>query len=406
MGHIKVIGVGAFLVLGGINAGDGHGNAQPPQGLDIDVRDGQHVILALHKQNVEGERGTGSVGQNAVLHGPSCLFQQACRLADAFAVGLGPVRNGQSIAFERTGKQAVGKGGKQRLLAPFGRRARRHAQDRIGKIRGDARLHPAGQGLVDEFEIEGLDQGFAHAPVGKDFAPRVEHESVDARGALMRDFRQNHIARLHCREGIVAGPGGGVRLAVAGDVTGLERLEHHAAIAEVIIAHFIEVMLAAVEGQIGPPPVGVPDIRDVPARLERANNIGARPDNGVQRRDGEILAVPLRLFQDRPQAQDQRQLAVFGVEGEPDGARTGLFGLGDLGPGRGVARAAFCAQSLEGPQHIFRGNRASVRESGPVAQGEGDKTAGLVRLDRFGQQTVQRERFAVRPPHKCFNGQR
>ena len=97
----------------------------------------------------------------------------------------------------------------------------------------------------------------------------------------MRDFRQNHIARLHRREGIVAGPGGGVRLAVAGDVTGLERLEHHAAVAEVIIAHFIKVMLAAVERQIGPPPAGVPDVRDVPARLERADNIGARPDDGV-----------------------------------------------------------------------------------------------------------------------------
>ena len=221
----------------------------------------------------------------------------------------------------------------------------------------------------------------------------------------MRDFCQNNVARLHRWEGIVAGPGGGVRLAVAGDVTGLERLEHHAAIAKVIVAHFVDIMLAAVEGQVSPPPVGVLDVSDVPARLERTDHIGTRPDDGVQRRDGEILTLPLRLFQDRPQPQDQRQFAVFGVEGEADRARPGLFGLGDLGPGRGIARASLGSQGFKGPEHVFRGDRASVRESGTFAQGKGDEAAGLVRLDRFGQKTIKRERFVVRAPHQRFDSQ-
>ena len=83
----------------------------------------------------------------------------------------------------------------------------------------------------------------------------------------------------------------------------------------------------------------------------------------------------------------------------------GLFRRRDLFPSPGIARAAFCAQSLEGPQHIFRGHRASIRESGTFAQGEGDKAAGRVRLDRFGQKPVQREGFVHRPAHQRLNRQ-
>ncbi len=63
------------------------------------------------------------------------------------------------------------------------------------------------------------------------------------------------------------------------------------------------------------------------------------------------------------------------------------------------------AEGLIGPKHIFDGDGGAIRESGLGAQGEFDPSAVVVRLDRFGQKTVERERFVPGPTHQGLVGE-
>ena len=221
----------------------------------------------------------------------------------------------------------------------------------------------------------------------------------------MRDFGFHHIARLHRREIIVRRPARRVPLAVAGDRAGLEGLEHHTAIAEVVEAHLVEIVQAAVEVQPRAPPVGALGVDDEAARLKGLDAIGAGPDGCLKGRFGEILALPLRLFQDRAQAQDQRQFAVLGVEGEAHRPLARGFGCRNRSIGGGKSRRALGAQRLEGPQHVLHRHGAAVRESGLGAQGKFHEGPRGIRLDRFGQKTVKRKGLVIRPAQQRLDRQ-
>ncbi len=215
----------------------------------------------------------------------------------------------------------------------------------------------------------------------------------------MRNDRLHDLARGDGGKVILRRPFGAVGLGPEVDLAGLEGLEHHAAIAEVVIAQLVKVVAATVHRQIAAPIVGVAAKADVAPKLMPADNVGAGADGRDIGGVGKVAARELRLLQDRPHPHQHRQLAVRRIEADPQLARPGRFDLGDLGPGGVIARAALGAERLIAPDHIRDGHRRAVRESGAFAQGKLDPAPGGIGLDRFGQKAVKRERLVQRARH-------
>lgn len=141
----------------------------------------------------------------------------------------------------------------------------------------------------------------------------------------MRDFGFHHGAGSDRGESIIGLPAGRVEFAVDRDVARREGLEQGARVGEIIVADRVEVVQAAVVGQIPAPIFGIALKDDGATGFMRADDIGARADGHTQRAGGEIDAVPIGFLQDRAQADEQRQFGIRGVEGEADGAVPDLF---------------------------------------------------------------------------------
>ncbi len=169
----------------------------------------------------------------------------------------------------------------QLQLAPRGRGARLHPQNRVVERRLDARLVAPGLRCVDHLKVESKDQGLAHAPIGKLRAAGVHDEAFNARGALMWDEGFHHLPRLHRREVILIGPFRSIGFAIGGDLSGFEGFKHHAAIAEVIIAQRFDVVATLVEGQILAPPIRVLGEFDEPSGLKARDDIGASANRNL-----------------------------------------------------------------------------------------------------------------------------
>lgn len=182
---------------------------------------------------------------------------------------------------------------------------------------------------------------------------------------------------------------------------GLEGLFQHRIVAVELDTDFVEIVGAAPEGQVLAPVIGVAPQGHVTPDLVILDHVGRRADGHVgQRGLGEVLALPLGLFQDRAQAGDEGQFAVLGVEGQPDAARAGRFDLFDLLPEAAIAPVAFRADGLVRPDHVVDRDGGAVGERGLFAQGEFDPVAVGAGLDRFGQKTVEREGFVIGSPHE------
>src|SRR3546814_6331952 len=78
-----------------------------------------------------------------------------------------------------------------------------------------------------------------------------------------------------------------------------------------------EVVLSAIDRQIGAPPVRNPLIGDRPSRADARDLVGSAAERRLQRRPGEVPALPIVLRQDRKLSQDDPQLVVLaGLERE------------------------------------------------------------------------------------------
>jgi len=137
-------------------------------------------------------------------------------------------------------------------------------------------------------------------------------------------------------------PFGHISLAQRIGIAGLKGLEVRGAIGEKLHADFIDVIGAAPKRHVFAPIIRIALERDVAPRLKAVDHVRGRGNRDhIDAALGKINPLPLRLFQDRAQAHDQRQLAVRHIEGKPDFARTGDLGLGDLAPGAVIARMTF-----------------------------------------------------------------
>ena len=222
----------------------------------------------------------------------------------------------------------------------------------------------------------------------------------------MADRLLHHLAGGGAGKVVLADPAGIVELAGEVGFAGLERFEGGRLVAEEVHPHGLNVHRAAAERNVPAPVVGIARQLDEAAVFVVGHDVGSRCDRDLLAvQFGKIDPLPLRLLQDRADAGDQRQLAVRGVEGDPDRSVAGLLDLLDLGPEAGIAGMALRPQRLERPDHILDGDRRAVRKRRFGTQRELDPTAILRRLDRFGEQPVERERLVEAAAHQRLGDQ-
>ncbi len=119
--------------------------------------------------------------------------------------------------------------------------------------------------LVHLFEVEGVVEGTAQPRVLELLAPQVEHEALHAAGIRDREFflehalvddRRKFVGRCPLLGGVFRDPVG---------LVGLEGLQRHVVVAEVFVAHLVEIVLSDPYRQIGAPVILHPFEGDRPA---------------------------------------------------------------------------------------------------------------------------------------------
>ena len=109
-------------------------------------------------------------------------------------------------------------------------------------------------------------------------------------------------------------------------------------------------------------------------------------------------------WQHRHQAEDQRQLAVIGAgQIEPHRERIGRVGLCDFGIILPVVGAALVAQQGPGKQHVIGGDRLAVGEARTGIETEGDVSSGVIGVDGFREQAVERKGFIIATCHQALD---
>ena len=346
----------------------------------------------------------GHAPQRAVAHRPARLGEDALGRAQ---IRPDAARDaGRAVGLlEQLGRQ----GGAERLqqgeLAPLGDAAR--AELRVVEDALRAAIGAVQQGLVHRGEVEGVRQRVAHPPVGEDLAPRIEHQGRHAGRAAVRQQLALHPAVRGGGE-VVGG-----RPALAGEfeaevvLARLEGLDHHVAVAVVVVAHAVEIVLPPVDREIAPPIEGIAAIDDAPPRIDGLHAIRAAADRRDQRGLPELHVGVVGLRQDRHQPEDQRQLAVGrgGIEDEADRAFAGAFDPPDLLVVEPVVGPALLLQGLPGEHHVVDGDRTPVVEPRLGSQREGDRGPVVRHRDGLGDQPVERERLVPCPLEQALEHQ-
>jgi hypothetical protein len=105
----------------------------------------------------------------------------------------------------------------------------------------------------------------------------------------------------------------------------------------------------------------------------------------------------------RHQGEDQRQFTVRRTaEIEPHRERIEHFGPCDLGIILAMIGTSLVAQQSPGEQHVVGEYGLAIRETSFGIEAEGDVTPGIIRLDGFGQQAIQREGLVNATRHKAL----
>ena len=249
---------------------------------------------------------------------------------------------------------------------------------------------------VDPLEIEQQRQRLPHADVGKHRTPRVEHQEFRRLRHPGLDGVADHFAAAGRRKIIAVVPAQRFGLDAKIIEAALERFELAVGLAIVVEPDLVEVPQAAIGRQVAAPIIGIAGQRDAGPGPDGGDAIGAGTDRSGHCGFLERRGIDRMPRQYRHQAEDQRQLAVIGAaEIEPHGERIGRLGLCDLGVILAVIGAAPVAQQRPRKQHVLGRDRLAIGEARPGVEMEGDIAPGIVGLDAFGQQAIERESLVI-----------
>ena len=166
------------------------------------------------------------------------------------------------------------------------------------------------QGAVGPFKIKHKAQGLTGFVLRKGGAATVHKQPLGLCRDLVGNFGLDHIAAAYRREVIAIGPVLGLVLDVNVELAGLERLEGDIAVAVELHFNPVEVVFAAVDRQVGAPPV-LDALKDQLAPGGNPGNaIGAATQRWLEGGGFEVALYPVMLGQHGQFAQAQNQQRV------------------------------------------------------------------------------------------------
>ena len=137
------------------------------------------------------------------------------------------------------------------------------------------------------------------------------------------------------------------------------------------------------------------------AGIDLGDPVGAGRDRRGERRLVETGRIGVAARQHRHEAEVHREFAVLDArEVEADRLGIGRVDGTDLGEGLALLRPAVGLQQVEGEADVVRRDRPAVREARRRIEAERRKGAGVVGLDRTGDQAVEREGLVLRARHQ------
>ena len=144
-----------------------------------------------------------------------------------------------------------------------------------------ARIGAVHDGLVGPFEIERMDQRLAHPRIPELVAAGIDEPALRARRRLVRQRFALDAAVLDRREIVARRPDPRGELLAKQIILSGEALERDVAIAIEFVTHDIEIVAAAVDRQVGAPPILDPFELDVAVDLEFRRPCTARDADGI-----------------------------------------------------------------------------------------------------------------------------
>ena len=247
-------------------------------------------------------------------------------------------------------------------------------------------------GLVRPLEIKRVAERLPYPPIVEQGAPGVEDHGAHSGGPAVGQHLELDSPVGDGGDVIRRRPKLGVGLAANVGLAGLEGLEGHGGVAIVVIADFIEVVLAAIDRQAGAPVVVQAAVDNGAAGIDPGDPVGPAAEGRLERRLGEVGFAVVGLREYRHEAHDERHLAI-GVGAEDKLHRPGAGTLDPRDPRivQPMVRASLVAQGLERKYHVIDGDRRAVVKTRLGPQGESDPRAVVGDLDGLGDQPVERE---------------
>ena len=181
---------------------------------------------------------------------------------------------------------------------------RRHFKEAHGAV-----IEAVEKILVGPFKIKREIERPAHPDVLEFLAPQIEEIPLRARGRFIGQHGLLDAAILEGRKIIGRGPfARGVFLAKIDDA-GFERLEARRALAEIIKAHLVEIIAAAVDRKVLGPIVGAPFVSHIFAGAVALDLVGAGSQRRLKAGLGEIMLGVIGFGKNRQGRDAQRQVA-------------------------------------------------------------------------------------------------
>ena len=384
--HVVVVLIQALLVLGAIDGAQADADADAREVFRVGLEDAFQV--RVDQQDFKLQRLATGIHQTLARQRPAGLLQQQQGAAQGVPrdAGAGGLRHAKRLGKE-LGWQLLTIGRKQQPLAAFRLAGGRELA--VGVIAAGADIGIVEQGAVGPLEVEQQAHGLAHLALGKQRAAGVHHQRLGLRRNLVGDFGADHFAAFDVRELVAVGPVLGLMLDIEIELPGFEGFEGDVAVAVELHLDPIEIVLAAVDGQLLAPPILHPFKHHAPAGYDLGDAV--RPAAQWRGVGGglEVAVLPVMLGQDWQFAQVQDQQWIVGLlEHEADAMAAkdvDPFNVLQVGA---VLRVALLDQQAVGKGHVVSGDRHTVVKGRFGAQVEHHPAAVFAVLDGAGDQPV------------------
>src|SRR5262245_29938903 len=220
--------------------------------------------------------------------------------------------------------------------------------------------------FVGPFEIECIYEGLAQTLILEFFPSRIEEPTLRARRCIVWNNIALDAPLADRRQVIARCPGARGEFLSEQIASGSEYLEGNFAIAVIFIAHNVEIVQPACDGQIGPPPVFHSLVLNMTARLETSDLVRAATQRYLERGFVEPTGSIIAAREDRERSHEQRHVASsMGRETYHHGRVIGRFRADEVAQQLLGDRMALFLENFQREGDVVGSERATIVELDP-----------------------------------------